>query len=172
MADGFAELEQDHRSIEEHFDTFMRDEGSPVVHDLAEQLTRHSQLEEAALYPALRRWVDGGDDLADRAQQEHSQIATMVAELYQSVTPERLGELVASLPRRPARVPPPGARACRRVAADVPLPEGRRGSRRVRRRHRRWRAPDRQGTARSGPKGRRAGRRARARCTRAARGST
>ena len=49
------------------------------------------------MYPALRRWVDGGDDLADRAEQEHSQIATMVAELYQSVTPERLGELVTSL---------------------------------------------------------------------------
>ena len=97
MADGYAELEQDHRSIEQHFQTLATDTESPVVRDLAELLTRHSQLEEAALYPALRRWVDGGDDLADRAQQEHSTIATMVAELYQSVTPERLGDLVASL---------------------------------------------------------------------------
>src|SRR3954466_9939530 len=97
MADGFAELEQDHRSIEAQFQTSLRDAEEPAVRELAEQLTRHSQLEESALYPALRRWVDGGDDLADRAQQEHSQIATMVAELYQSVTPERLGELVASL---------------------------------------------------------------------------
>ena len=97
MADGYAELEQDHRSIEEKFQTLTSDTESPVVRDLAELLTRHSQLEEAALYPALRRWVDGGDDLADRAQQEHSTIATMVAELYQSVTPERLGKLSASL---------------------------------------------------------------------------
>jgi hemerythrin superfamily protein len=97
MTDGYAELEQDHRSIEEQFQTLASDTESPVVRDLAELLTRHSQLEEAALYPALRRWVDGGDDLADRAQQEHAQIATMVSELYQSVTPERLGELVASL---------------------------------------------------------------------------
>jgi len=97
MADGFAELEQDHRSIEAQFQTFLRDEEEPVVRELAEQLTRHSQLEESALYPALRRWVDGGDDLADRAQQEHAQIATMVAELYDSATPERLGDLVASL---------------------------------------------------------------------------
>ena len=97
MADGYAELEQDHRSIEEHFQTLASDTESPVVRDLAERITRHSALEEAAVYPALRRWVDGGDDLADRAQQEHAQIATMVSELYQSVTPERLGELVASL---------------------------------------------------------------------------
>lgn len=97
MADGYAELEQDHRSIEAHFQTLASNTESPVVRELAELLTRHSQLEEAALYPALRRWVDGGDDLADRAQQEHAQIATMVSELYQSVTPERLGELVASL---------------------------------------------------------------------------
>jgi hemerythrin superfamily protein len=97
MADGFAELEQDHRSIDEQFETFLRDNDEPVVRELAERLTRHSELEETALYPALRRWVDGGDDLADQAQQEHSQIATMVAELYQSVTPERLTDLVTSL---------------------------------------------------------------------------
>jgi hemerythrin superfamily protein len=97
MADGFAELEQDHRAIEEQFQTLLRDNEAPVVRELAERLTRHSQLEEAALYPALRRWVDGGDDIADRAQQEHAQIATMVAALYDSATPERLEELVASL---------------------------------------------------------------------------
>src|SRR6478752_10768663 len=97
MADGYAELEQDHRSIEELFQLLASDTGSPVVRDLAELITRHSALEEAALYPALRRWVDGGDDLADRAQQEHAQIATMVAELYDSATPERLGDLVTSL---------------------------------------------------------------------------
>jgi hemerythrin superfamily protein len=97
MADGYAELEQDHRAIEEQFEIVASDTESPVVRGLADELTRHSQLEEAALYPALRKWVDGGDDLADRAQQEHAQIATMVAELSQSVTPERLGELAASL---------------------------------------------------------------------------
>jgi len=50
--DGFAWLEQDHRDIEEQFQTFLRDN------------------EEAALDPALRRYVDDGDDLAERAEQE------------------------------------------------------------------------------------------------------
>src|SRR5215204_4349783 len=97
MDDGFTQLEQDHRVIEEDFQSFLRDNEAPVVRDLAEHLSRHAQQEEAALYPALRRWVDGGDDLADRAQQEHATIATMVAELMDSVTPERLDELVSQL---------------------------------------------------------------------------
>jgi hemerythrin superfamily protein len=97
MDDGFAWLEEDHRAIEEQFQTLLRDEEQPVLRELCEHLTRHTQLEEAALYPLLRRYVDGGDDLADRAQQEHAMIATMVAELYDSATPERITELVTEL---------------------------------------------------------------------------
>jgi hemerythrin superfamily protein len=95
--DGFSWLEQDHRDIEEQFQTFLRDNEEPVVRAVCEHLTRHSQTEDAALYPALRRFVDGGDDLADRAQQEHAAIATIVAELYQSTTPERLVDQVSQL---------------------------------------------------------------------------
>jgi len=95
--DGFAWLEQDHRDIEEQFQTFLRDNEEPVVRELCEHLTQHSQAEDAALYPALRRSVDGGDDLAERAEQEHAAMATMVAELYQSTTPERLVDQVSQL---------------------------------------------------------------------------
>ena len=95
--DGFAWLEQDHRDIEEQFQTFLRDNEEPVVRAVCEHLTRHSQAEDAVLYPALRRYVDGGDDLADRAQQEHSAIATLVAELFQSTTPERLVDQMTQL---------------------------------------------------------------------------
>jgi len=97
MDDGFAWLQEDHRAIEEQFQTLLRDEEQPVLRELCEHLTRHTQLEEAALYPLLRRYVDGGDDLADRAQQEHAAIATMVAELSDSATPERITELVTEL---------------------------------------------------------------------------
>jgi hemerythrin superfamily protein len=95
--DGFVWLEQDHREIEQQFQTLLRDTEEPVVRELCEHLTRHNQAEEAALHPALRRYVDGGDDLADRAQQEQAAIATMVAELYQSTTPERLGDQITQL---------------------------------------------------------------------------
>jgi hemerythrin superfamily protein len=97
MADGFEQLEDDHRAIEAEFETYRHDEESSVARELCEHLTRHARMEQAALYPALRRFVDGGDDLADRAEAEHSAIATMVAELYDSATPERVPELVAQL---------------------------------------------------------------------------
>ena len=95
--DGFAWLEQDHRDIEEQFQSFLRDNEEPVVRELCEHLTQHSQAEDSALYPTLRRVVDGGDDLADQAEQEHAAMATMVAELYQSTTPERLVDQVSQL---------------------------------------------------------------------------
>jgi hemerythrin superfamily protein len=95
--DGFAWLEQDHRDIEQQFQSYLRDTEAPVVRALCEHVTRHSQAEDAALYPALRRYVDGGDDLADRAQAEHAAIATIVAELSQSTPPDRLVDQVTQL---------------------------------------------------------------------------
>jgi len=97
MEDGYAALEQDHRDIEEHVQELLRDDESPVVRELGELLVRHFQREEAALHPLVRRYVDGGDDLADRAVAEHATIATMMAELSDSATPERMGALLADL---------------------------------------------------------------------------
>jgi hemerythrin superfamily protein len=97
MADGFAMLEDDHRTIERHFERCGDEPDGSVLRELCEQLTQHAHREEAALYPTLRRYVDGGDDLADRAEAEHAAVATMVAELYDSATPDRVPELVRML---------------------------------------------------------------------------
>jgi hemerythrin superfamily protein len=97
MGDGFTWLEDDHRAIEREFETFRHDEEGTVARELCEHLTRHTQLEEAHLYPKLRRYVDGGDDLADQAEQEHAAVKTMIAEIYDSATPERIPELVADM---------------------------------------------------------------------------
>jgi hemerythrin superfamily protein len=97
MDDGYAQLADDHRAVEAQFQDLLRDEEPPVVRELGEHLARHFQLEDAALYPRLRRYVDGGDDLADRATQEHAAIATMLAELQDSATPERFGDLLRQL---------------------------------------------------------------------------
>jgi hemerythrin superfamily protein len=99
MDDGFRWIEDDHRKIEEQFQTYLRDNEEPVLRELCEHLTQHSRVEETVLYPMVRRFVDGGDDLADRAQEEHAQIATMVAALYDSATPDRISDLVANLHR-------------------------------------------------------------------------
>jgi hypothetical protein len=95
--DGFEMLEQAHREIERQFQAFRPDDGSIVVRALCEQLTQYAALVQAAVIPVLRRYVDGGDDLADRLVSEQSAVATMVAALYDSATPERVPELVATL---------------------------------------------------------------------------
>ena len=65
MADGFEMLAEDHRAVERLFETYVHDNEDSVAREICEELTLHTQVEEAALYPALRRYVDGGDDLAD-----------------------------------------------------------------------------------------------------------
>ena len=98
MPDGFEMLQDDHRRVERLFETYLHDNEDSVAREICEQLTLHTQVEEAALYPALRRNVDGGDDLADVAEQEHSAVKTLVARIYDA-PPEGLLDLVAELRR-------------------------------------------------------------------------
>lgn len=96
MDDGYALLAEQHREIEARLQGLVRDQELPLVRELAELLARHARGEEAALYPALRRYVDGGDDLADRAVEQQSKLATVLAELDDAPddAPDRLGDLL------------------------------------------------------------------------------
>ncbi|GHH77855.1 hemerythrin [Streptomyces sulfonofaciens] len=79
------ELTTDHREVDEMFEQI---EGLPAgderLRKLADQLTielvRHSVAEEEYLYPAVRRHVDGGDDLADREIEEHAEVERILKE--------------------------------------------------------------------------------------------
>jgi hypothetical protein len=95
--DGFAMLEVEHREIQRLFQEFQRGAQDVVPRELCEHLTHNSQREEAALSPVLRRAVDGGSELAEQMESENSTLATMIAELYDSATPERIPELVEKL---------------------------------------------------------------------------
>ncbi|MFF8846321.1 hemerythrin domain-containing protein [Streptomyces sp. NPDC015127] len=80
------ELTTDHREVDALFE---RIDGLPAAdpkrRELADQLTlelvRHSVAEEQYLYPAVRRYVDGGDDLADQELADHAEIEHMLKEL-------------------------------------------------------------------------------------------
>src|SRR5438477_436390 len=80
--DGFQLLEEDHREVERLFSRYADSRDDVVAHDICSMLAEHSEIEDAALYPALRRLVDGGDDLADVAEQEHTAIASLIARVY------------------------------------------------------------------------------------------
>jgi hemerythrin superfamily protein len=98
MADGFEILSADHREVERLFDTYVHDTEDSIAHDICERLSVHTLVEEAVLYPALRRYVDGGDDLADVAEQQHAVVKSIIARIYDS-PPEGLFDLVTEMRR-------------------------------------------------------------------------
>ncbi|WP_330237661.1 hemerythrin domain-containing protein [Streptomyces sp. NBC_00525] len=81
-----AELTTDHREVDE---LFARIEAQPVGDEqrrkLADELTielvRHSVAEEMHLYPAVRRFVDDGDDMADKELEDHAAVERHLKEL-------------------------------------------------------------------------------------------
>ena len=96
MADGFDTLRNEHREIDDLAARYEREHDDTTAYDVCERITIHAHIEEAALYPELRRLVDGGDDLADRAEQEHSVLKTLIAQVYGS-PPEELVHLMQRL---------------------------------------------------------------------------
>ena len=100
-ADAIEVVTADHRAVEQLFtllqattvpqDSDLRlDLGRRIVHDL----TVHTTIEEQVLYPAVRRFVDGGDDLADRAVAEHQTVKDLLGKL-DSAVPDDAGFLPA-----------------------------------------------------------------------------
>jgi len=82
MADGFEFLTREHRQVEAMFERYRQQPDDALAHRIAEALTLHTQAEEAALYPQLRKYVDGGDDLAADAEYEHATVKSQIARLY------------------------------------------------------------------------------------------
>ena len=96
MADGYEMLSEDHRELERLFDTYRHDPEDSIAREICSRFSVHTRVEEAALYPALRRYVDGGDDLADVAEQEHTVAKSIIARIDGS-SPEQLFDLVTEL---------------------------------------------------------------------------
>ncbi|GAA2499837.1 hemerythrin domain-containing protein [Streptomyces gobitricini] len=80
------ELTADHREVDTLFEQIeTRAADDPERRVLADRLTmeliRHSVAEEQHLYPVVRRYVDGGDDLADKEIADHSEVERLLKEL-------------------------------------------------------------------------------------------
>jgi hemerythrin superfamily protein len=80
------ELTADHREVDQLFaEIDALGPGAPGRRELADELTkelvRHSVAEEEYLYPAVRRFVDDGDDLADQEVADHAEVERLLKEL-------------------------------------------------------------------------------------------
>ncbi|WP_069170101.1 hemerythrin domain-containing protein [Streptomyces griseus] len=98
-----SELTADHREVDA---LFARIEEQPVGderrRELADELTvelvRHSVAEEQYLYPAVRRYVDDGDDMADKEIEDHAAVERLLKDLEGRAADEpAFDDLVAKL---------------------------------------------------------------------------
>jgi hemerythrin superfamily protein len=74
----------DHREAEqmlERFSTLPATKRDEAFCELTYTLVRHEVAEEEVVYPALRRYVDGGDDLADMRIAEQSKAEQLLADM-------------------------------------------------------------------------------------------
>jgi hypothetical protein len=92
-------LTHDHREIDALFERYRSDPEDETAHDVFERLALHSAMEHSVLYPEVRRLVDGGDDLIDRAEAEHSAVQEMTAAAL-ATPPGDLRPLVTDLSQR------------------------------------------------------------------------
>lgn len=78
-------LEEDHREVEQMFEQIKATPTGEPRRDLTNkviaELIRHSVAEEQYLYPAVRKHVPGGNELADREVKEHSQAESIMKEM-------------------------------------------------------------------------------------------
>lgn len=96
MSDGFEVLRAEHREVTQLFDRYTTSPDDQLARTIFTELTLHTETEEQALYPELRRLVDGGDDLADEAEAEHGAVKALIARAFDSPPPD-LGPLVQSI---------------------------------------------------------------------------
>ncbi|WP_214322813.1 hemerythrin domain-containing protein [Nonomuraea sediminis] len=98
-------LTTDHREVEDLFTELERllAVGDPEqVRDVTDkviiELVKHSVAEEAYLYPATRKFVPGGDALADTEIAEHAEAEELMKELERTDTTDlRFAELLTTL---------------------------------------------------------------------------
>ena len=82
MPDVIKLLETDHREVEDLFRKAESTSGAAkqqVVTTIASELTIHAEVEEQIVYPAMRE--AGLNDLVDEAEQEHTKVKDLVAQL-------------------------------------------------------------------------------------------
>jgi hemerythrin superfamily protein len=79
----------DHREVEEVFNEIEKGGGGnkrELVEHVITELVRHSVAEEQYLYPAARRVLPDGDDIADHELEEHAEAERVMKELEQTDT--------------------------------------------------------------------------------------
>lgn len=78
-------LVQDHHEVNGLFGRFKQSSKPETQSELAKEIVRelsiHAAIEEQFVYPMVRRSVDGGDELADHAIEEHHEVKELLSDI-------------------------------------------------------------------------------------------
>src|SRR5919199_1081879 len=85
MPDVIALLENDHREVEQMFTEFEQatdaQERRTIADKIIIELVKHSEAEEQAVYPAMAKNVEGGEEMVEHEISEHSEAERTMKEL-------------------------------------------------------------------------------------------
>ena len=85
MTDVIELLEHDHREVEQMFAEYEQATGKEQKETLRDriiiELVRHSEAEEQAVYPLIRKNIDNGDEIIEHEIDEHSKAELIMKEL-------------------------------------------------------------------------------------------
>ncbi|MGK5685379.1 hemerythrin domain-containing protein [Actinoplanes sp. URMC 104] len=91
---------EEHRKLQRLCDRLLAEPGDRRLADVVvAELSRHLSAEEQYLYPAVRRTVPGGDELAARELAEDRQLLTTLQHLQKDPSPERARDVAEAVRR-------------------------------------------------------------------------
>lgn len=102
MPDVIELLEHDHREVKQMFTEFEQasdpQERRTIADKIIIELVKHSEAEEQAVYPAMRRALPDGDKVVEHEIEEHSEAEKVMAQLDgMDPTDPQFGPLMADL---------------------------------------------------------------------------
>jgi iron-sulfur cluster repair protein YtfE (RIC family) len=97
MPDVIELIEKDHREVEGLFAKFEATGDASVAAQICDELDRHANGEEKAVYPVIASDVPGGKMMAQEGEDEHKQARQLIGRIRRTSNPEPLAELIAEL---------------------------------------------------------------------------
>ena len=97
MSDVVDKIEHDHRDVEQLFAQFERVHDRAVAIQICDELVRHTQAEEEAVYPVFRVELREGKDEVDEAEHEHADAKALIRRIRGTEASDELVDLMTEL---------------------------------------------------------------------------
>ena len=97
MADVIELIEKDHREVEGLFADFQSSRDPSVATKICDEIDKHAQGEEKAVYPVIASDVPGGKKMANEGEDEHKEARQLIGRIRQTSDPDHLADLVNQL---------------------------------------------------------------------------